>query len=423
MACLACDEGATTPPPVMVTTMALGQPSGDYPSYDERVVLYASNRARMSPAAEGWPTYAAAPPLQWNLNLNQSSRAHSVDMRDTPCFQHPSCGSATDDTVARVQTYYTAAWRRLGENIAGGPADGVTVVHNWIFEIGATAGETGHRDNLFSPMFNLLGAGYAPGGMPRPAVTNFWTQDFVGTAAALTLPRMTDGIHLPSGAAGGGVTFGTTYYDAAGGGPTSIGVNVDGTCTPLLLATAAALPRGTAARGAYEATLTLAAGCHAYYFYATSASAELSYPDSGALQVAVGAASAGGCPLFVPTRAADSCGGGGAGGAGGGRGAGGERAAAGAAGTDGGMAMGAGGGAGNDSGSTLGGAGGKSAEEGGVNDGGPAGGAGPTSGMGCECRLSSTNLAPEDRLAPALIAGWLGLWVRGRRRRRAPRPR
>ena len=39
--------------PVARLQDALGQPNGDYPSYDERVVLYATNRARSDPAAEG----------------------------------------------------------------------------------------------------------------------------------------------------------------------------------------------------------------------------------------------------------------------------------------------------------------------------------------------------------------------------------
>src|SRR5262249_11049880 len=152
----------------------------------------------------------------------------------------------------RLQMFYTATARSMGENIAAGPADGRTAVTNWINEIGATPGETGHRDNIFSTSFQLIGAGYAAGGMAR-MLNNFWTQDFVGTGAAISLPRMTDGIHFPANvAAGGSVTFGTTYYDATGAAPSRIFVVVDTTCTPLALATTTLATRGTAGKGAYE---------------------------------------------------------------------------------------------------------------------------------------------------------------------------
>jgi uncharacterized protein YkwD len=354
-------------------TSALGQPSGDFPSYDERVVHYATNRARMSPTAEGWPTYPAQPPMQWNLSLNQSSRAHSLDMRDTPCFQHPSCGSATDDTFTRVLRFYTGAWTNLGENIAGGPADGITVVHNWIYEIGAAAGETGHRDSIFSARFNLIGNGYAPGGMPRPALNNLWTQDFVATTIP-PIPKMTDGIHFPATvAAGGSVTFGTTYYDATGAAPSRIMVVVDGACTPMALATLTGMPRGTAGKGAYEVAVPLAAGCHPYYFLATAGGTDVTYPDSGALQAGV-AVTAGSCALFTTTRSAAVCGGGGLGGA---TGAGGTGATGGTSGAGG--ATGAGGTTGT--GGTVGG-GGATGAGGRTGTGGTVGGGGATGAGG-----------------------------------------
>jgi hypothetical protein len=366
---------------------ALGQPSGDFPSYDERVMLYATNRARMSPAAETWPAYAAVPPLQWSLGLNQSARAHSIDMRDTPCFQHPSCGSATDDTFTRVQRYYTGPWTTLGENIAGGPSDGFGVVHNWIFEIGAGATETGHRDNIFSRGFNLIGNGFAPGGPPRPALNNLWTQDFAGTGTTLGLPKLSDGIHFPGApAAGASVSFGATYYDAAGAAPSRILAVVDGACTSMALAVANGMARGTPGKGAYEVAIPLAAGCHPYFFLATVAGADVSYPDSGALQVGVGVA-AGNCPLFAATRAAGGC-----------------NATGGSAGATGGGAAGAdGGGAGS---GASGGSTGTAGSGGGFSDGGLDGGTDDNPGLGqggCACAVSS--LDPEVGAAGT----WLGL--------------
>src|SRR3954469_4700849 len=65
--------------------LELGEPQGDYPNYNERVVLYATNKARTDPAAENWPSYPKGLPFQYNYDLNRSARAHSADMAATPC--------------------------------------------------------------------------------------------------------------------------------------------------------------------------------------------------------------------------------------------------------------------------------------------------------------------------------------------------
>ncbi|HEV3032966.1 MAG TPA: CAP domain-containing protein, partial [Polyangia bacterium] len=319
--------GPTDDRALELRSSAFGEPMGDYPGYEERVVLYATNRARVSPATEGWPSYPSEPPLQWNAQLNQSSRAHSVDMRDTPCFQHPSCDGT--DTFTRVLSFYKGAWSTLAENISAGAADPQTTVHNWIYEIGAAPGETGHRDAIFSADLTLIGVGFAAGGATK--TPNYWTQDFVGTA--VERPRMTDGIHFPkSAAAGGSITFAATYYDAAvGAGQPQVFAVVDGACHDL------AMVRGTPALGAYEGAAPLADGCHAYYFVAMLGDgvALTTYPDTGALQVGTGAAAAT-CALFATARPAATCadaGGAGAGGAGGTGGASGATGAGGASGT------------------------------------------------------------------------------------------
>jgi hypothetical protein len=262
--------------PVGEENSALGQPDGDYPNYDERVVLYATNRARVDPAKEGWSSYAKQPPLQWEENLNKSSRAHSVDMRDTPCFQHNSCDGT--DIWKRITSYYTTQYQSIGENISAGVPDGVTAVHNWLYEIGAPAGETGHRDNIFSQDFTFMGVGYAAGGSQYD---NYWTQDFIGNP--VTRPAMSDGIHFPQKAASGkSLTFGVTWYDSAGSAPSKVSVVVDGVCKDLTLA------RGSGGLAAYEASLSFADGCHAYYFRAVNNGKTVVYPDMGSLQAAFG---------------------------------------------------------------------------------------------------------------------------------------
>jgi MYXO-CTERM domain-containing protein len=298
------DHDAGEAPAVRVVTSALGEPMGEYPSYEERVVVYATNRARVSPTTENWPSYPPQPPMQWNYDLNRSSRAHSTDMRDTPCFQHPSCDGT--DTFQRVFMFYTGAWTSVAENIAAGVTDPQTVVKNWINEVGAAAGETGHRDAIFSSKLTLIGAGFAAGGASK--TPNYWTQDFVGTN--VTRPRLTDGIHFPkTAAAGGKVTFAATYYDAAvGAGKPQVFAVVDGLCQGL------SMIRGTTSLGAHEGAVALADGCHAYHFVATlgDGTALATYPTTGSLQVGAGAAAAT-CPLFTTTRAAATCAGGAAG--------------------------------------------------------------------------------------------------------------
>jgi uncharacterized protein YkwD len=415
--------GCTGGPIVQSVESSLGQPSGDFPGYDERVTLYATNRARVDPTAEGWPAYPAQPPLQWSFDLNRSARAHSIDMRDTPCFQHNSCDGT--DAFKRVDDFFTGTWMTMGENISAGRnvSDGFIAVHNWIYEIGAAAGETGHRENIFSAKFTLLGAGFAPGGTQ---LQNYWTQDFVG--APVTRPRLGDGIHFPrTVAAGAPVSFGTTYLDAASAAPVSLAVVVDGLCNPL------SLVRGTAGRGAYEVKLSLGAGCHPYYFVSGTGAGAVSYPDSGALAVGVGP-SAAACALFASARSDVRCDGlpdaGSVGGTSGADAAAGAPGAGGAGGEAGGS--GAGGasppddataGSEPDGGGVSGGGGGGAGEDGGPNLAGPAvGGCMAASGGPGGCRVAAGMPATFELAAPVLLF-LIALASLLRRTRAQPAPR
>jgi hypothetical protein len=425
-------------------TRALGQPNGDYPGYEERVVLYGTNRARVSPTTEGWPAYPAQPPMQWNVDLNKSSRAHSTDMRDKGCFQHESCDGTAPFT--RIQTFYKGAWMMMGENIAAGVPDPLTVVHNWIYEIGATAGETGHRDAIFSGSLSLIGVGFAAGG--AGLFKNYWTQDFVGTP--VMRPRLTDGIHFPkSPAAGGNVTFAASYYEANLTGQPSVFVVIDGSCKPL------AMVRGTPALGAYESSVPVADGCHPYFFLATLGDgvSKATYPDTGALQVGAGAAVST-CLLFATTRTEATCAGrdggvAGVGGTAGSAGAGGSSGAGGADGTAGssgatttggrsGMGMGGVAGAAQGSGGAdvgVGGTGGRSGlvDTGGAGGPGGAGGAtggphGATASGGCDMVGAPRVDRASQAFALGLVLGWvarrrrLSLRGRDRGRRAVPGP-
>ena len=252
---------------------SLGEPTSDRPAYPERLALYACNRARVEPAAVKWPDFKPVPPLLLHDSLAQSGRAHSLDMRDNGCFQHPSCDGT--DTFARIKSFWTGRFSSMGENIAAGVDDGQTVIHNWIDEIGAPPGETGHRENMFSKDYDYVGFGYAEGG--SRSFKGYWTQDFAGVGGVM-IPRLASGSHFPASInPGGTATFGTVYYDKGGVSPDQVQVVVDG--KPFALANIA----GIGAAGAYEGDVTLASGCHRYYFRSITGGQVTAYPDMGTL--------------------------------------------------------------------------------------------------------------------------------------------
>lgn len=270
---------------------AIGAPEQGRPSYIERLSFYASNRARMDPSATGWPSYPPVPPLLWRDELAQSSRAHSQDMHDNGCFQHPSCDGT--DPFKRIQTYWTSPFTSMAENIAAGTTDGQEVIQNWIDEVGASPGETGHRDNLFDKAHSshYVGLGCTAGGQQ---FQGYWTQDFTSVDPPPAIPRLPSGSHFPlSVAAGGSITFGAVYYDAQGKAPTRVEVVIDGKPTALVL------QRGGAAAGAYEGAAAIAQGCHRYYFRAVVGGSVSAYPDTGTLGVASSGAQAN-CADYAP---------------------------------------------------------------------------------------------------------------------------
>lgn len=271
-----CGAPETRPSDLASTTAALGEPIAGRPSYFERVALYATDRARVDPAhaASGWSEFAPVPPLLWNDALGRSALAHSEDLRDTPCFQHDSCdGTPTFD---RVRSYYTESAAALGENIAAGISDPFQLIDNWLDEVGAPAGEDGHRKNIFSDAFHYVGLGYAPGGSEY---RGYWTQDFAGARSAPAVPPLAAGAHYFAGDSDD-ATFGVVYYDAASVAPRSVSVVVDGKAIAL------SRVNGNPGAGAYEGSLRLGPGCHRYYFRAEVGDEVVLYPDGGTLGAA-----------------------------------------------------------------------------------------------------------------------------------------
>ena len=263
----------------------IGVPRNGHPTWEERLALYAADRARAEPGKTGWPDFPSVPPLLWNDQLGQAALAHSVDMRDTPCFQHQSCDGT--DPFMRIKSFFTASFSSMGENIAAGVTDPITAIEqSWINEKGAAPGEDGHRRNMFDKGFNLVGFGYADGGH---RFKGYWTQDLAASAASPA--RLAVGSHFAAAGPAGTLTFGAVYYDAGAAAPERVEVLIDGAASRLTLV------RGKSAAGAYEGTVAIpATGCHRYHFRAITAGAVSCYPGTGTLGAAATAAIA--CPDY-----------------------------------------------------------------------------------------------------------------------------
>jgi hypothetical protein len=272
----------------------LGEPQDGYPSYAERVVLYLTNRARTEPDAfNPDEPYDPTPPLQYDKPLSEAARWQAQHIIEGSCWceDHSSCCELTEDAQGNVactdqptgcgvtsSTERVSLWspRYSGENAALGQQSAEQAVDGWIHS-------SGHWQNINSG-HTLLGVGRFQTG---------WVQDF---GRGGTPPVAADGIHMRSGQQH---TFGTTYYQPGSGGPQSALVIVDGRCHELDLA------YGTPELGAFETTLSLASGCHRYYFHITDGDGAFhTYPDAGSFAVSLGSDN---CPFYSTNRPADTC--------------------------------------------------------------------------------------------------------------------
>lgn len=272
----------------------LGEPVGEFPSYQERVLLYLTNRLRTEPTAfnEQEP-YEPSPPLRWDYALNQAARFHAEHIIEDSCWceDHSSCctleqsGGEVSCATSSSTCGGTSAGQRVafwspnytGENMAQGQMTPAAAIESWTFS-------SGHWANINTASHSLLGPG---------AYNNAWVQDF-GSGGAR--PTASDGIHFQDG----GVTrFGITYYQPGTEGPQSALVVVDGECHEL------ELTYGTAELGAFETAMQLEPGCHRYYFFIRDGEGEDHvYPSTGSLGAGSGVS---GCTTFSEERPADTC--------------------------------------------------------------------------------------------------------------------
>ena len=193
----------------------------DFPSWQERAVLTLTNACRMAPVAYRNKllgdyeillpaNYPPVSPVYWNIDLNRVARLHSVNMANDCGLQHNSCDGTS--TGNRIKSYYKGGYG-WGENIASYYFSPQQTLQQWIMDDnrqGVPAPDNqkpddnwhsgdGHRANIMSPGFNVLGVGYGTGpvggGRWRPEVP-YWTQDFGGGKTSLNQNPIAAGSHL-----------------------------------------------------------------------------------------------------------------------------------------------------------------------------------------------------------------------------------
>jgi hypothetical protein len=303
---------------------AIGEESGGFPKWAERVVLEWMNRARVDPAADlaacgancgDAPCHEPHPPLMWDLRLARAARFHSMELAQQQYFAHDSActvlpgidglfpgtadGSAATSCVGGVKkcspkcTSWAARIALFGigpaaEIIASGQ-DPDNAFYQFLHERSTSTqceftNANGHRWIILE-LDGTVGVGVA-----GPTVGDFsWPAP---------IARIPSGSHYPR--QGASIAVWANWYDTSG--PQLAQVNVDGACTSMVLG------RGTPTNGAWTATLAgLATGCHRYVFtFRDAAGVEVAYPTTGSL--GIGDASCADWDATRPPPCAGGCG-------------------------------------------------------------------------------------------------------------------
>ncbi|MCX5646581.1 MAG: CAP domain-containing protein [Phycisphaerae bacterium] len=268
--------------------MLTGAPVGGYPSLSERRVIVYTNAIRMAPQqyrdkymAGSVPdphsilqTYTAVEPLYYEAELNASARVHAEDMGTNGCFQHDSCdGTAWSD---RIRSYDPQA-RTIGENIGAGYVGAKSFVDGLLCDASGgpcaldKTSQAGHRTNIMSASFTVIGTGYAPDA--KSTRRYYWVQDFAAGDLA-SRPPLVAGCH--DFLTAGKTTFLLNYRDTTNQPPASLQVVIGAVAYNL------ALDLGTPAAGTYRLDVAKATACRQYYFQAVTASGQSwRYPGPG----------------------------------------------------------------------------------------------------------------------------------------------
>jgi len=131
-----------------------------------RRVLALTNEARAQARKCGDQHFEAAPPLQWDEQLEQAAARHAQDMARHAYLDHRGRDGSTPAQRVSAAGY---RWRSVGENVAAGQPSAEDVVEDWVMS-------PGHCANLMNPSYTELGASFAVNLQAREAV--YWVQAF-----------------------------------------------------------------------------------------------------------------------------------------------------------------------------------------------------------------------------------------------------
>lgn len=108
------------------------------------------------------------PPLAFNSELMASAQGHSDDMAKNNLTGHT--GSDGSGPFDRIPSHFSAR----GENVYAGPPTAQACMAGWYNE---TPPNDGHRQNILSTAYNVLGVGYSTN--PDPTTWQFfWCVDY-----------------------------------------------------------------------------------------------------------------------------------------------------------------------------------------------------------------------------------------------------
>ncbi len=128
---------------------------------DNNLMLKEVNKARSKRCKCGTMKFKPATNLIWDVKLEQAAIRHAEDMSQRKKLNHTGSDKST---VAMRVTDEEFTWKLVGENIAEGYPDVVSVVAGWV-------NSPGHCRNIMNPEFTHLGAAVSSDG-------KYWVQVF-----------------------------------------------------------------------------------------------------------------------------------------------------------------------------------------------------------------------------------------------------
>ena len=139
------------------------QPLNEFQS----LLLSLVNGARAEARNCGSEFFPAAPPVNWDIRIEDAALAHSLDMAQNQNFNHTGTDGSDAGDRLLMQGYNWSTW---GENILVGLDDATDAVDAWI-------GSSGYCSIIMSPSLKEVGAGVAQG-IFQGNSASYWTLVF-----------------------------------------------------------------------------------------------------------------------------------------------------------------------------------------------------------------------------------------------------